>query len=289
MANFTATFTIMMRLKKTTQTFFLYGSILAVTLSACSTNKYAATNKIYKQQAEVFATTIKEMPPVNQRIDSLAENMQSFVGTVNFGIRKPNFVILHHTAQNSLDQTIKTFTLARTQVSAHYVVSRDGKVVQMLNDYLRANHAGVGRWGNDTDLNSSSIGIELDNNGNEPWPEAQIKSLTALLGTLKKKYNIPTANFIAHSDIAPRRKPDPSNFPWKVIAKKGYGLWYDEVLTMPPADFNAEQALRIIGYDISDLNAAIIAFKRHFVQIDITPKLTPADKLILYNLYFKYR
>jgi N-acetylmuramoyl-L-alanine amidase len=289
MANFTATFTIMMRLKKTTQTFLLYGSMLAVTLSACTTNKYAATNKIYKQQAEVFATTIKEMPPVNQTIDSLDQNLQSFVGTVNFGIRKPNFVILHHTAQNSLDQTIKTFTLARTQVSAHYVVSRDGKVVQMLNDYLRANHAGVGRWGNDTDLNSSSIGIELDNNGNEPFSDAQIKSLTALLGTLKKKYNIPTANFIAHSDIAPRRKPDPSNFPWKVIAKKGYGLWYDDVLTMPPADFNTEQALRIIGYDITDLSAAIIAFKRHFVQTDITPKLTPADKLILYNLYFKYR
>jgi N-acetylmuramoyl-L-alanine amidase len=289
MANFTITFTIMMRLKKSTRAFLLYGGVLAVTLSACSTNKYAATNKIYKKQAEAFATTIKEMPPVNQKIDSLNENLQSFVGTVNFGIRKPNFVILHHTAQNSLDQTIKTFTLARTQVSAHYVVSRDGKVVQMLNDYLRANHAGVGRWGNDTDLNSSSIGIELDNNGNEPWPEAQLKSLTALLGTLKKKYNIPTANFIAHSDIAPRRKPDPSNFPWKVIAQKGYGFWYDDVLTMPPANFNAEQALRIIGYDISDLSAAIIAFKRHFVQTDITPKLTPADKLILYNLYFKYR
>ncbi|WP_432710672.1 N-acetylmuramoyl-L-alanine amidase [Pedobacter sp.] len=279
----------MMRLRKTTQTFLLYGSVLAFTLSSCSTNKYAATDKIYKKQADGFAAIIKSMPPVNQRIDSLAENQQSFVGTVNFGIRKPNFVILHHTAQNSLDQTIKTFTLARTQVSAHYVVSRDGRVVQMLNDYLRANHAGVGRWGNDTDLNSSSIGIELDNNGSEPWPDAQINSLIALLGTLKKKYNIPTANFIAHSDIAPRRKPDPSNFPWKVIAKKGYGLWYDDVLTMPPADFNAEQALRIIGYDISDLSAAIIAFKRHFVQIDITPTLTPADKLILYNLYFKYR
>jgi len=289
MANFTVTFTIMISLKKLPLSFLLYGGMLVITLSACSTNKYAATNKIYKQQAEAFADNIKALPPVNQKIDSLQENMQSFVGTVNFGIRKPNFVILHHTAQSSLDQTIKTFTLARTQVSAHYVVSRDGKVVQMLNDYLRSNHAGVGRWGNDTDLNSSSIGVELDNNGNEPYSDAQIKSLCALLGTLKKKYNIPTANFIGHSDIAPKRKIDPNRFPWSVIAKKGYGLWYDQVLTMPPANFNTELALRIIGYDISDLNAAIIAFKRHFVQIDVTPTLTPADKLILYNLYFKYR
>lgn len=262
--------------------------VFALTFSGCSTSKYAATNKVYKEQTKSFATIIQSMPPVDQKIDSLQDNLQSFVGTVNFGIRKPNFVIIHHTAQNSLDQTIKTFILTRTQVSAHYVVSRDGKVVQMLNDYLRANHAGIGRWGNDTDLNSSSIGIELDNNGNEPYSAAQLNSLCALLGTLKKKYNIPKANFIGHADIAPTRKPDPRNFPWKVLAAKGFGLWYDDVLMMPPADFNANFALRIIGYDISNLGAAITAFKRHFVQTDITPRLTPADKLILYNLYTKY-
>ncbi|WP_432714185.1 N-acetylmuramoyl-L-alanine amidase [Pedobacter sp.] len=266
----------------------LFYAALAITLSGCSTNKYAATNKVYKAQSKSFADLIEAMPPTNQKIDSLPDNMQSFIGTVNFGIRKPNFVIIHHTAQNSLDQTIKTFLLTRTQVSAHYVVSRDGQVVQMLNDYLRANHAGIGRWGNDTDLNSSSIGIELDNNGSEPYSDAQIKSLCTLLAGLKKKYNIPTANFIGHADIAPTRKPDPSNFPWKALAAKGYGLWYDNVLLLPPPDFNPTFALRIIGYDIKNLGAAITAFKRHYVQTDITPVLTPADKLILYNIYKKY-
>lgn len=277
----------MIRVKNLPLKAFLFG-IAAIAFSACSTGKYAATNKVYKEKVKTFATTIRTMPPANQKIDSLVEDQQSFVGTVNFGIRKPNYVIIHHTAQNSLDQTIKTFTLTRTQVSAHYVVSRDGRVVQMLNDYLRANHAGIGRWGNDTDLNSSSIGIEMDNNGSEPYSDAQISSLCALLGTLKKRHNIPTPNFIGHADIAPTRKPDPSNFPWKVLAKKGYGLWYDDILKMPPIDFNAELALRVIGYDIRNLGAAITAFKRHFVQTDITPKLTPADKLILYNLYFKF-
>jgi len=259
-------------------------------LAACSTNKYAATNKIYKEQAKVFGNTLKEMPPLGQQIEMMPADEQSFIGSVNFGIRKPNFVIIHHTAQKSTDQTIRTFTLKSTQTSAHYVIGRDGKVVHMVNDYLRANHAGVAKWGNETDLNSCSLGIELDNNGDEPYSDAQISSLVSLLSTLKKKYNIPAANFIGHADIAPKRKPDPNKFPWKVLADQGYGLWYDTAipLQIPPPTFDTAIALRIIGYDISNMPAAITAFKRHFVQTDITPVLTQADSMILYNLYKKY-
>lgn len=257
-------------------------------LTNCSTNKYAATDKIYKNMAKDFSKTIRATPPEGQTIDSL-NNKQYFVGTVNMGIRKPNFVIIHHTAQDSLAQTIKTFTITRTAVSAHYVVSRDGKVVQMVNDYLRAQHAGAGKWGSVTDMNSCSIGIEMDNNGTtDVWTDAQINSLCALLATLKKKYSIPTANFIGHADFAPSRKPDPNNFPWKTLAKKGFGLWFDDVLQMPPADFDTTSALRIIGYDVKNLGSAITAFKRHFVGNDLTPTLTDPDKLILYNLYKKY-
>lgn len=263
--------------------------LIAVLLfSGCSTNKYAATDKVYKNMAKEFANTIKATPPKGQQIDSL-NNEQYFVGTVNMGIRKPNFVIIHHTAQDSLAQTIKTFTLTRTAVSSHYVVSRDGKVVQMVNDYLRAQHAGAGKWGNETDMNSASIGIEMDNNGTtDKWTDAQINSLCALLATLKKKYSIPTANFIGHADYAPGRKNDPKNFPWKTLAKKGFGLWYDDVLQMPPADFDTTLALRIIGYNVKNLPNAIEAFKIHFVQTDISKTLTEPDKLILYNLYKKY-
>ncbi len=257
-------------------------------LTNCSTNKYAATDKVYKKMAKDFSKTIKAMPPDGQRIDSL-NNEQYFVGTVNMGIRKPNYVMIHHTAQNSTDETLRTFTLTRTAVSSHYVVGRDGKVVQMVNDYLRAQHAGAGKWGNVTDMNSCSIGIEMDNNGTtDVWTDAQINSLCALLATLKKKYSIPTANFIGHADYAPTRKPDPNNFPWKALAKKGFGLWYDDVLQMPPAEFDTTQALRIIGYDVKNIGAAITAFKRHFVGTDLSPTLTDSDKLILFNLYKKY-
>lgn len=267
-----------------------YFSIASIALlSACTTSKYAASEKVYKEKTKDFAKIITATPPVGQLYDSLMASNQQWIGSVNFGIRKPNFVIIHHTAQDSLAQTIKTFTIARTGTSAHYVIGRDGKVVQMVNDYLRANHAGISKWGKDTDLNSSSIGIEMDNNGTtDIWTDAQINSLLKLLATLKKKYNIPTANFIGHADIAPKRKPDPNNFPWKKLADKGFGYWYDDVLKNPPADFDTTNALKLIGYDTSDLGAAITAFKRHFIQSDLTPKLTPVDILVLYNVYTKY-
>jgi N-acetylmuramoyl-L-alanine amidase len=271
---------------------FLTRSFLIVSILifawGCKTSQYAKTDSVYRNLAKGYAEIIKAAPPENQGIDSLQQGSQLWVGTVNMGIRRPNFVIIHHTAQDSTAQTLMTFTTARTKVSAHYVVGRDGKVYQMVNDYLRAQHAGESRWGNNSDLNSSSIGIELDNNGNEPYSDQQMQSLSAVLSTLKKRYNIPVANFIGHADIAPTRKPDPNNFPWKAMADKGFGLWYDEILETPPVTFDPAVALRIIGYDVRNMEAAVIAFKRHFIQTDLTPVLTEWDKSVLFNLYRKY-
>ncbi|WP_346236249.1 N-acetylmuramoyl-L-alanine amidase [Niabella insulamsoli] len=210
--------------------------------------------------------------------------------SVNFNVRKPNFVVLHHTAQNSAEQTLFTFSISRTQTSAHYVVGRDGIVYQMLNDYVRAWHAGNSKWGNVTDMNSCSLGIEIDNNGSEPFSDAQITALIKLLDYLKDEYGIPQANFIAHSDVAPSRKSDPSkHFPWKRLADAGFGYWYDAYnLQTPPADFNALLALRVMGYDINNQAAAIRAFKLHYVQNDVSGSLTDYDKKILYSVYRKF-
>lgn len=209
---------------------------------------------------------------------------------MHYDVRKPNFVIIHHTAQNSTAQTVRTFQLEHTKVSAHYVIGRDGQTIQMLNDYLRSWHAGRSKWGAITDMNSMSIGIELDNNGREAFSDAQINALLALLTKLKSKYSIPFTNFLGHADIAPSRKDDPSAlFPWKKLADQGFGVWYDESqLQTPPADFNAEDALRIIGYDVSKLQSTIIAFKRKFIPFDKSVTLSAYDKSVLYNLYKRY-
>lgn len=251
---------------------------------SCAKQPYSTTNKSYRAQSKVLAATIRSQPPA----DSVQPSAY-WVGTTNFNLRKPNFVIIHHTAQQSCEQTLKTFTLARTQVSAHYVICKDGTVHHMLNDYLRAWHAGAARWGNTTDINSSSIGIEIDNNGAEAFTEAQITSLLRLLGRLKRDYAIPVANFIGHSDIAPGRKVDPSAFfPWQQLAQNGFGLWYDTTGVQVPEHFNAMQALRIIGYQVKDSAAAIHAFKLHFMPSDTTALLTDDNRRVLADLARKY-
>ncbi|WDF55457.1 N-acetylmuramoyl-L-alanine amidase [Mucilaginibacter sp. KACC 22063] len=264
-----------------------------IAVASCKSKKAVVTppeaKSVYKSQLDSFINIAKQMNPA-VLTDSLGMAIPSdFVGTVNFNLRKPNYVILHYTAQDSLQQTINTFTIARTQVSAHYVVGKDGRVVHMLNDYLRAWQAGVSKWGSVTDMNSCSIGIEIDNNGNEPFTEPQVKSLLLLLAQLKRAYNIPTANFIGHADIAPGRKPDPGPyFPWQRLAAKGFGYWSDDIVVPAPANFDYETALKLIGYDTRRLNYAVEAFKRHFVQTDITPQMTQLDLNILYNVYKKY-
>lgn len=263
-------------------TSYLVCTVIFVAVAACSRPPYHATNKVYKRQAKAFATRLKQQP--GTAANDTIKAPPYFVGTTNFTMRKPNFVIIHHTAQESSEQTLKTFTLPSTQVSAHYVIVRDGTVYHMLNDYMRAHHAGLGRWGNVTDMNSCSIGIELDNNGTEPFADAQVASLLSLLGQLKQAYNIPTANFIGHADFAPARKNDPSIlFPWKVLAQNGFGLWYNDSAAAAPPDFNPLLALRIIGYDIRDTTAAIRAFKRHYMQ-DTARQLTTGDLSVLYDL-----
>jgi len=291
--------------------------ILAIIITSCSSNPYKKSEKSYKHQLNNYKETISNMEPAKLETSSttvlpnepvpvdplvlykdtlsikspvvLPNGISTeWISTVNFNLRKPNFIILHHTAQDSLAQTLKTFTVEKTQVSAHYIIAENGRVVQMVNDYLRAWHGGNATWGRNTDINSASIGIELDNNGIKPFTDQQIISLLALLTKLKKDYNIPTQNIIGHSDIAPTRKKDPSAlFPWKLLAVNGFGIWPDEVLEPAPADFNVEQGLRIIGFSTKNLQSAIMAFKLHYIQTEVDSVLDEKTKNTIYNIYKK--
>ena len=206
----------------------------------------------------------------------------------NFGERKPNFVIIHHTSDDNVDQALRTLTDPARGVSAHYLIGRDGTIIQLVDERARAWHAGESKWGADTDLNSASLGIELDNNGREAFADAQIAALLRLLADIKERHHIPAANFLGHADVAPRRKVDPSRyFPWKTLAEHGFGLWCDPPFAEPPAPFDATATLRALGYDTGNPEAAIRAFNFHFLPDDPPAKLSEQGRGLLYCLYQK--
>jgi len=260
--------------------------LITIALISCSHDPYKASNKVYRKEIKKLSDTIRAQPA-----NYFITQQNEWMGTVNFDLRRPNFVIIHHTAQNGCPETLHTFTIKQSQVSAHYVICKDGTVHHMLNDYLRAWQAGISKWGNNSDINSSSIGIELDNDGYEYFTEPQINSLLILLDTLKIKYKIPQENFIGHGDIAPGRKVDPNwRFPWKLLADHGFGDWYgDTSCIMVPMGFNNLQALRIIGFNLKDTIAAVTSFRRHWLQDSTYKPFDSASQKILYDLSIRYQ
>ncbi len=198
----------------------------------------------------------------------------------NFDDRKPNFVVIHETTNDTAEFALKTLTNPVLKVSAHYLISRDGKVYRLVDEMRRAWHAGVSYWGGNTDLNSSSIGIELDNNGDEPFAEAQISRLLILLKELKLKYSIPAANFIGHGDIAPGRKVDPGRlFPWQRLAGEGFGLWCRQAnLFVGKGVTDEVMALQALGYNVTTPAKAVRAFRRHFLASDAEGSITTTER-----------
>jgi N-acetylmuramoyl-L-alanine amidase len=169
-------------------------------------------------------------------------------------------------------------------VSSHYLIGDDGRVYQLVSEQARAWHAGGSRWAGISDLNSSSIGIELDNNGHEPFSEAQLQSLLVLLHDVRERNGIQPHLVVGHGDIAPTKKDDPSVlFPWQRLAQAGFGLWPREQRVAPPPGFDPWAALRLVGYDLRDPAAALAAFHRHFRDSEERTWLA-GDAELLYDL-----
>ncbi len=144
----------------------------------------------------------------------------------NFGSRrdglKPQFVVLHYTAMDSGQAALERLCDPAFEVSAHYLISNTGYLWQMVEESMRAWHAGAGQWRGLEDLNSRSIGIELDNRGMHPFSEPQMRCLEGLLGQIMRRWSIPAENIIGHSCMAPGRKHDPGpRFDWQRLARQG--------------------------------------------------------------------
>lgn len=198
--------------------------------------------------------------------------LATWVPSPNFNERKPVVIVLHATEQESVQQSLDTLRGANSggKVSAHYLIGDDGRIYQLVSDLDRAWHAGSGRWGTITDLNSASIGIELDNDRGEAFTEPQIAALIVLLQDLTARHGIPKTQVIAHADMAPMRKRDPGSlFPWQRLHAAGFGIWPSADAGPPPPGFDPWLALARIGYPLGDgsqaeRTAAVRAFHRRF-------------------------
>ncbi|RYD16433.1 MAG: N-acetylmuramoyl-L-alanine amidase [Lysobacteraceae bacterium] len=197
--------------------------------------------------------------------------LATWVPSPNHELRRPILIVIHATEQASVQESLDTLRSRNGggPVSAHYLIGRDGHRYQLVADHDRAWHAGAGRWGTITDVNNASIGIELDNDGDAPFPPRQIESLLVLLEDLCARLRIPRSQVIAHADMAPTRKRDPGAlFPWRRLADAGFGAWPAHTREAPPPGFDPWLALRLFGYPLDDRPAAVRAFHLRFRGTD---------------------
>lgn len=187
----------------------------------------------------------------------------------------PSLIVLHYTAMESCAAARARLCDPAHEVSAHWLIDTDGRAEALVDESRRAWHAGAGAWGAVTDVNSASIGIELQNSGAQPFAEPQMAALERLLADLRDRWSIPAHRVIAHSDMAPTRKSDPGpRFDWCRLARQGLSVWPAAGATADPAAFLP--SLRAFGYPDAAPDALLTAFRLRFRPWATGP-LSPFD------------
>ena len=200
--------------------------------------------------------------------------------------RAPDMIVLHYTGMPDVEGALARLCTAGTDVSAHYVVLEDGRIVQCVPEERRAWHAGVSSWAGEEDINSCSIGVEIVNRGHDwgypEFPLRQIAAVITLCRGIMLRRNVPPHRVLGHSDVAPARKKDPGEkFPWASLANSGVGHWVHpapivrgEVLKLGAEGDDVrgmQEALKRYGYGIETHGKydgptmeVVSAFQRHF-------------------------
>jgi N-acetylmuramoyl-L-alanine amidase len=182
-----------------------------------------------------------------------------------------SMVVLHYTGMKDAASAIERLCDPDARVSCHYLVDEDGKVLRMVPEAKRAWHAGRSYWRGLHEVNGASIGIEIVNPGHEfgyrPFPKPQMEALLPLLADIVERRQIPPANVVGHSDVAPARKQDPGElFDWAMLAKRRLAVARPTKCLVDPdwTDSGFLLALERYGYDVQDGLAATVAFQRRF-------------------------
>lgn len=195
-------------------------------------------------------------------------------------------LLLHYTGTETAEQALDWLTCERSSVSCHYLVDENGRITQMVQERMRAWHAGVSNWAGETDINSCSIGIEIHNRGHDmdypDFPEAQMQAVEKLCLDILSRHPIPPNRVLAHSDVAPGRKIDPGEkFDWERLHRAGIGLWVEQVSCdsakgLAPGDQGRDvetlqtllsefgYGIEAMGYYGTETEKIVRAFQRHF-------------------------
>ena len=221
--------------------------------------------------------------------------------------KRIKFIIIHYTGMKKESAAITKLQNPKSKVSSHYLIKNNGEILRLVPDLYEAWHVGVSSWKQFKSLNQNSIGIEITNPGHQHgyknFTSKQIYSLKKLLSFLTKKYKIKKKCILGHSDVSPSRKKDPGEkFPWKMLAKKKLGIWYNidqkkikkfrnkKLLT------NIEKKMFLkniykIGYNNvkgmksgQNLKYLLLAFQRRFRQSLVNGKLDKECLLISKSL-----
>lgn len=198
------------------------------------------------------------------------------------GGRPVDMLILHYTGMMEAAAALDLLCSPHSGVSCHYMIDCEGRIIQMVDEDLRAWHAGVSVWRGESDTNSRSIGIEIHNPGHgkgyPDFPSHQMDAVVALCRDILSRHDIPARHVLAHSDVAPGRKVDPGEkFDWRRLASEDIGLWVPEVPVgqgepLAPSDLaRFQHLLATFGYGVDATGVideptrkATDAFQRHF-------------------------
>jgi N-acetylmuramoyl-L-alanine amidase len=222
------------------------------------------------------------------------------------GDRLPDMILLHYTGMPDEKTALARLCDPGIEVSSHYFVSEDGRIIQLVPEARRAWHAGEGNWAGETDINSCSIGIEIANpghdNGYPDFPRRQIAAVSALCRAISRRRYIRPERVLAHSDVAPARKRDPGEkFPWMILHRSGIGQWVKPAPIAAGPSFDLgdsghliksfQEALRDYGYGIpvhgnfdEATRDCVIAFQRHFRPALCDGKLDSSTMITLRTL-----
>ena len=220
---------------------------------------------------------------------------------------RPSLLVLHYTGMSSAEKAIDWLARPESGVSCHYVIDEKGGITQLVSEGRRAWHAGVSFWRGERDVNSHSIGIEIQNPGHQhgypDFPPAQMEAVIALSKDIVERHGMVAENVVAHSDVAPGRKIDPGEkFNWSLMAKEGLGLWVRPApIRTDDRGFGggacnerivqAQCGLASFGYDIDAtgvLDAAtekvLKAFQSHFRPRRVDGRLDRSTEVTLERL-----